>query len=653
MNHQLDRWMASLTLEEKASLCSGLDLWHTKAVPRLGIPSLRLTDGPHGVRFTETGILSQMRIMALSGTDTIESSTKQATCFPTASAMAATWNVDLVEHIGEAMGREAKAIGVDLLLAPGINIVRTPLGGRNFEYFSEDPILSSCFGIAMTKGIQSQGVGAVVKHFACNNSEFRRMTVDVVVDERTLHELYLKSFQRLIEHVSPAAILSAYNKVNGEYCSESEYLLTKILRHKWDYDGLVISDWAAVYDRLKALQAGLDLEMPGFAMHDEMIVKAVKDGDLNEAVVDRAVRRLLKCILNQKMKVNVSVQSSEHHGLATHAASESFVLLKNDNVLPIDPDHPIRLALFGEGWNTPVIQGEGSSKVRPIKVDNPKQALTESLHPDSEVRYIDKIDELALEYVKSCEMALVMVSNLPLEKDMVESGWGEENLSINDTLSSTNVDGEGGDKKSLSIPLYYEYLISKISQVQDKVVVGLMSGGPVDVAQWIDEVQGLIILWLSGEGMGQAVADVLTGLVNPSGRLPISWPKSEGHTSSSLHFPGENDKLYYSDRIYVGYKYALSTGIESQYAFGYGLSYTTFDLLSIRLENNKAQLGETIKAIVEVKNTGEHAGKTVVQVYSRRIGAKKQYPLRQLVAFEKVALQPKEIKTVELFYRSR
>lgn len=649
MNHQLDRWMESLTLEEKASLCSGLDLWHTKAIPRLGIPSMTLTDGPHGVRLAETGILSQMRIMAMNGTDTIESSTKRATCFPTASAMAATWNTDLVEHIGEAMGREAKSIGVDLLLAPGINIVRTPLGGRNFEYFSEDPILSSKFGIAMTRGIQSQGVGAVVKHFACNNSEFRRMTVDVVVDERTLHELYLKAFKRLIEHVDPAAILSAYNKVNGEYCSESEMLLTKILRGKWDYDGLVISDWAAVYDRLKALQAGLDLEMPGFAMHDEEIVKAVREGLLDEVVLDRSVRRLLKCILDQSMKMNVSVQSSEHHGLATHAASESFVLLKNEGILPIQTDRPVKLALFGAGWNAPVIQGEGSSKVRPIKVDNPLRALEESIHKDSEVRLIKRLDGENLAYLENCDMAIVLISNIPVETSDLEYMWGGDEVSLNSDFLSLNIDGEGEDKISLSVPLYYEYLISRISQIQENIVVGLMSGGPVDVSEWVDEVKGLIMLWLSGEGMGQAVADVLTGVVNPSGKLPISWPKSEGHTSSSLHFPGENDKLYYSDRIYVGYKYALSTGLESLYPFGFGMSYTSFELTGVSVERDRVHPGDTIKAVLEVNNTGKLPGKTVVQAYARRIGARVQYPLRQLVAFEKVTLQPGESKSIELF----
>lgn len=640
MNHQIDRWMEALTLEEKASLCSGLDLWHTKAIPRLGIPSLTITDGPHGVRLAETGIVSQMRIMAMSGSDTIEESTRKATCFPTASALAATWNTDLAEHVGEAMGREAKALGVDLLLAPGINIVRTPLGGRNFEFFSEDPILSSAFGIAVTKGIQSQGVGAVVKHFACNNSEFRRMTVDVIVDDRTLNELYLKSFQRLIEHVNPAAIMSAYNKINGEYCSQSHELLTKILREKWDYDGMVISDWAAVYDRLKALQAGLDLEMPGFAMHDDEIVEAVKSGELDEEVVNRSVRRLLSVIANQRLKVNASVQHTDHHGLAAHAAAESFVLLKNQGILPIATQKPARVALFGEAWTHPIIQGEGSSKVRANQIDEPFICLVEGLHPDSEVRLFEDITDEAEVFIKTCDAVIVLVTNKEVDTNL-KSPSGK--------FGSSNLDGEGGDKLNMSVPLYYEYLISKISLLTDHVLVGIISGGPVDVSQWIDEVEGLVMLWLSGEGMGRALSDVLTGVVNPSGKLPVSWPVNVAHTSANLHFPGENDKLYYSDRLYVGYKYALSTGLDSMFPFGFGLSYSVFAIDKVEMQFESIKPGETLKVIVKVRNTGDHAGKMVVQAYARRMSERIQYPYRQLVAFEKITLQPWESKDVEMF----
>jgi len=638
MERQVKEWIKALTLEEKASLCSGLDLWHTKAIPRLGIPSLLMTDGPHGVRLAETGILSQLKVMAMGGSDSIEASTRQATCFPTASAMAATWNQNLIEHVGEAMGREAKAMGIDLLLAPGVNIVRTPLGGRNFEFFSEDPILSSAFGIALTRGIQSQGVGAVVKHLACNNSEYRRMTVDVVVDQRTLHELYLKTFKRLIDHEKPAAIMSAYNKINGEHCSQSEELLTQILRNKWGYDGIVISDWAAVYDRLKALQAGLDLEMPGYTMHDESIVQAVRQGVLEQEILDRTVERLLKLIVHQSHVVNPSTPATEHHGLARHVASESFVLLKNENILPLATEYAIKVALLGTCWTKPIIQGEGSSKVRPLLVDDPVKAMKKALHPKSQVVFIDKIDDKSVKIIKEADAVIVLASHY------VPSDLGHKAIES----AKDNRDGEGGDKRSLSLPLYYENIISKVLQVQDKLIVGLVSGSPVNVMDWVDQVKGLLMLWLGGEGIGQAIADVLTGLVNPSGRLPVSWPRSEAYTSSNLHFPGENDKLYYSDRIFVGYKYAMSTGLSSLYPFGYGLSYSKFKYSRIHLSQKQIEPGGGIRAEVDVENIGQYPGKTVVQVYAQRRHAKVPYPYRQLVAFKKVSLQAGESKKVSL-----
>jgi len=634
MKHQIDTWMAELTLEEKASLCSGMDLWHTKAIERLGIPSLTITDGPHGVRLAETGIMSQMRIMAMSGKDTIEQSTYKATCFPTASALAATWNLDLIEHIGEAMGREAKSLGIDMILAPGINIIRTPLGGRNFEFYSEDQILSSAFGIAMINGIQSQGVGAVLKHFVCNNSEFRRMTVDVQVDDRTLHELYLKSFHRVIKHTMPAAIMSAYNKVNGAYCSQSKYLLTDVLRDKWDYDGLVISDWAAVYDRVIAIRSGLDLEMPGFVMHDEEIVKAVKNGTLEASILDDTVRRILKCIINHKLKAIPNTQTSEHHGLASHTASESFILLKNENgLLPIDSKQPVKVALIGEGWTEPIIQGEGGSKVRPNTVDEPLKSLKKVLHKNSEIMYFKRSEDLILNEIKSCDIAIVMVSQVDQKEQL---------------KGNLNLDGEGGDKQNLSLPESSNMLIKTVVDVCDNTAVCIMNGGPVDVSPWYENVKGVFMLWLSGEGLGSALADILTGVVNPSGKLPVSWPIDIKHSSSHLHFPGEDDKLFYGERIFVGYKYAQSTGMPSLFPFGYGLSYSSFEIVDARLEEELVCPHDVFTIKVQVKNNSEVPGKTVVQVYSRRESHRVKYPFRQLVGFAKVAIQPGESKWVDI-----
>ncbi len=644
MNHQIKKWIETLTLEEKAGLCSGLDLWHTKPVDRLGIRSLTMTDGPHGVRLAETGILSQMRIMAMGGKDTIEQSTREATCFPTATAMAATFNKELIEHVGEAMGREAKNLNVDLLLAPGINIIRTPLGGRNFEFFSEDPLLSSSFGIAITKGIQSQGVGAVVKHFACNNSEFRRMTVDVIVDDRSLNELYLRAFYRLIKHVEPMAIMSAYNKINGVYCSQSKALLTTILRERWGYEGLVISDWAAVYNRIDALKAGLDIEMPGFAMHDEEIVQAVKKGLIDESTLDSTVERILKAIAKLDVSPPSSIQTSEHHGLASHVAAESFVLLKNDNQsLPLPVHKPLKIVLLGEGWKSPIIQGEGSSKVRPIKVDDPEEELRKRLHEDTEIVHVNESNQECMSELINADFAFIMCSQFY---------DGEY------TESPENSDGEGGDKKDLSLPDYYTKLIQMASELSEKTIVCIASGGPVMVDDWLEDVDGLMMVWLSGEGLGGALADVLTGVVNPSGKLPVSWPRHIENTSSYLYFPGENDKLYYNDRIFVGYRYSQTTQNVDQFPFGFGLSFTQFSIrkASVHLKEGGPEELEVInsstgaiKVRVNVLNAGLVAGKAVVQIYSRREVSTIKYPFRQLVAFEKIALQPGESKIVELY----
>jgi len=645
MYQQIDKWIESMTLEEKASLCSGMDLWHTKPISRLGINALTITDGPHGVRLAETGIISQMRAMAMSGVDTIDQMTREATCFPTASALAATWNVDLVEHVGEAMGREAKDMGVHLLLSPGMNIIRTPLGGRNFEFFSEDPLLSGSLGLSIIRGIQSQGVGAVMKHLVCNNTEYRRMTVDVRVDERTLHEVYLRAFKRVIEHVEPAAVMSAYNKINGIYCSESKWLLTDLLRGKWGYEGIVISDWAAVYNRIEALKAGLDLEMPGFVMHDDEIVKAVQSGLLDESILNESTRRILKCVMSLSVKLPPSSQLSEHHGLANHAAAESFILLKNDDrILPLSTLKPVKVVLIGRGWKEPIIQGEGSSKVRPIQIDEPILKLKEGLHPESELIFISELSESAESQIREADAVLILAG---YKKELLEEKSFIENK---DELyrKHQNEDAEGSDRKSMNLSKYHEDLIYKVGGIQKNTVVCLMTGGPVDVKSWTQKVKGLLMVGLSGEAVGSALADVLTGVVNPSGRLPVSWPTELKHSSAYLHFPGENDQLYYSERIYVGYRHALSMDIPSLYPFGFGLSYTEFKINGVQASQEVMMPKESIILKVDVTNIGERAGKLVIQVYSRREVSQLNYPKRQLVGFAKVALQPEETRELEI-----
>ncbi len=621
MDKQVKMWMGALTLEEKARLCSGMGLWRTQPVQRLRIPALTLTDGPHGVRYTQTDVLGQLARVALFGGDSILASTKKATCFPTASAMAASWDTNLIKHIGEAIAREAKDRGVQLMLGPGLNLARTPLGGRNFEFFSEDPFLTAAMGIAMVQGMQDQGIGAVVKHFACNNTEYRRMTADVIVDARTLHEQYLKAFKDVLQKAHPAAVMGAYNKINGHFCSQSTELLTNILRKMWGYEGVVISDWASVYDRVKALDAGLDLEMPGFPLHDSEIEKAVRTHQLDVEILNRSVERILNLIQAYSAEKRRNQPKRLHHGLAVHAASESFVLLKNENILPISPEKSKHIILIGTLWNHPVIQGEGSSKVRPAHIDKPRTMLSDRFAAPIHVEWFRRVTALNEERIRQADACILLVGG-------------------------AEADGEGSDKKSLRLPQYQTEDILEASRLQKNTVVGIVSGAPVDISEWKDKVGAILMLWLSGEGMGRALADVLTGVVNPSGRLPITWPKNCNETGAGLYFPGEYDKLYYNERIFVGYKYSLTRGIEDTYPFGYGLSYSEFVVEDLKLDTAIIHRDGCVGMEIKVKNSGSRAGKMTVQIYARRLQPVVPSAYRHLVGFQKVALQPGEVKWI-------
>lgn len=625
MNQKINAWLEEMTLEEKTGLCSGADLWHTKEVKRLGIERLTITDGPHGVRLAETGIMSQLVNLALTGTEGMENTMKKATCFPTASALAASWDPVLVEHVGKAIGMEAANMGVHMILAPGVNIIRTPLGGRNFEYYSEDPMLSAAMGGAMVQGIQSQGVGAVLKHFACNNTEYRRMTVDVQVDEKTLHEFYLRAFRIVIKRFHPAAVMSAYNRLNGAPCSESAYLLKDVLRDMWGYEGLTISDWAAVYDRVKAMQAGLDLEMPGFAMHDEALADAVRSGVLDEAEIDNAVRRLLTCGDRYGKDRMKGVRGSNHHGLARHAAAQSMVLLKNEHgILPLDKARPVSIVCVGEGWVEPTIQGNGSSRVRAAEVDQPLVALKEALHLKSVIAYAGSAGSLQPKTLDAADYILIAATPHP------------------------DHDLEGRDRTQMDLPEKVLADFSLMSAYGDKTVVCLMTSGPVSTQGWADHFAGLLHVGLGGESVGGALADILTGVVNPSGRLAVSWPEKIEHSSAYLHFPGVGDRLIYGERQFVGYRHAITAGVRSRYPFGYGLSYTEFEIVDVSSEDRDAGSESQLRYCVTVRNTGARPGKTVVQAYVRRSGNPGRRPFRELAGFSKVTLQPGELKQVAL-----
>jgi beta-glucosidase len=622
MNRDIKLLIKEMTLEEKASLCSGLDFWHLKGIDRLEIPSIMVTDGPHGLRKQQEsadhlGLYNSV----------------PATCFPSAVGLASTWNRSLVEKVGVALGEECQAEDVAVLLGPGANIKRSPLCGRNFEYFSEDPYLSSELAASHIKGVQSEGVGTSLKHFAANNQEYRRMSIDAVVDERTLREIYLASFENAVKKSQPWTVMCSYNKVNGEYASENKTLLTDILKDEWGFEGFVVSDWGAVNERAKGLEAGLELEMPSSnGLGDRKIVEAVQNGKLTEEKLNLAVERLLNIIFKavDNNKENATYDVEEHHQLAREVARESMVLLKNEDfILPFKKEGTI--AVIGEFAKTPRYQGGGSSHVNPTKLENILEEV-EKAAPNVNVLYAqgyelnnDAIDENlwteAKEAAIQADVAVLFVG-LP---DRYES--------------------EGYDREHLRLPDNHRVLIEAVADVQPNVVVVLSNGAPVEMP-WIDKVKGLLEGYLGGQALGGAIADLMFGEANPSGKLAETFPKELRHNPSYLNFPGEGDKVEYKEGLFVGYRYYDAKGIEPLFPFGYGLSYTSFEYSNLSINNEEILDNGIVKISVTVKNTGDVAGKEIVQLYVRDVESTVIRPEKELKGFEKVQLQPGEEKIV-------
>ncbi|MDM5327476.1 glycoside hydrolase family 3 C-terminal domain-containing protein [Neobacillus sp. CF12] len=622
MKRDIKQLINEMTLEEKASLCSGLNFWRLKGVERLGIPSIMVTDGPHGLR-KQGGSGDHLGIYQ----------SVPATCFPSAVGLASTWNRTLIEKVGIALGEECQAEDVSVLLGPGANIKRSPLCGRNFEYFSEDPYLSSEMASNHVKGVQSQGVGTSLKHFAVNNQEHRRMSVDAIVDERTLREIYLASFENVVKQSQPWTVMCSYNKVNGEYASENKTLLTDILKDEWGFEGFVVSDWGAVNERAHGLEAGLELEMPSSnGLGDRKIVAAVKNGQLSEQTLDQAVERLLRIIFMaaDNKKENASYDKEVHHKLAKEAATESMVLLKNDDkILPLKKEG--KVAIIGEFAVKPRYQGGGSSHINPTKLENIYEEI-EKAASGVEVRYAkgydlksDSIDEQLIEEAKEvanqADRAVLFVG-LP---DRYES--------------------EGYDREHLRIPNNHLALIEAIAEVQPNLVVVLSNGAPIEMS-WLPKVKGLLEGYLGGQALGGAIADLLFGNESPSGKLAETFPQALSHNPSYLNFPGEEDKVEYKEGLFVGYRYYDTKGIEPLFPFGYGLSYTNFEYSNLVI--NKAEILDTeeVEVSVTVKNTGDVTGKEIVQLYVRDVKSTVIRPVKELKGFEKVELQPGEERTV-------
>jgi beta-glucosidase len=615
--------VARLSVAQKAALCLGADYWHTAAVPEAGLEPVMVSDGPHGLRKQPGAFLSPGL---------------PATCFPTASALGSCWDADLVREVGAAIGAEASAADVGVLLGPGVNIKRSPLCGRNYEYFAEDPCLAGQLAAAMVDGIQSRGVGACVKHFAANNQETDRLRVSADADERTLREIYLAVFERIVTTARPWLVMSAYNKVNGVFMAQNRWLLTDVLRDEWGFDGVVSSDWGSVHDRVAALEAGLDLEMPpNFGISDRAIIEAVGNGTLPEAVLDRAAERVARLLLRTRARRPAELDTDAHHALARRAAAASMVLLKNQGeVLPLADRPGLTVAVIGEFARAPYFQGVGSSEVTPLRVDTPLEELGRAL-PSATFRFAsgyplgrDAADAatLAVEARRAADGADVVVAFLGLPP-------GSE--------------VEGIDRTHIDLPAVQTELVRLLAEGGTPVVAVLFNGSVVRTSTWDDRVSAIVECWLAGQAVGAALADVLTGAVNPSGRLAETIPLRLEDTPSYLNFPGEEGSVRYGERVFVGYRGYDATGREVAYPFGHGLTYTRFGYAD--LEIARAGLGLTVACTVA--NTGPRAGHEVVQLYIGVPRSRVARPPRELKAFTRIALAPGATRRVCFTVSSR
>lgn len=623
MTRNIKDLISQMTLEEKAGVCSGLDFWHLQGVERLGIPSIMVTDGPHGLRKQAEGA-DHLGLM-----DSVP-----ATCFPSAVTLASSWDTELIKEVGTALGEEAQAENVAVLLGPGANIKRSPLCGRNFEYFSEDPFLSSQMAAHHILGLQSQGVGTSLKHFAANNQEHRRMTTNAIVDERTLREIYLASFEQAVKQAQPWTVMCAYNKVNGEFASENKTLLTDILREEWGFEGFVVSDWGAVNERVDGLEAGLDLEMPASkGLGEKKIIEAVQSGSLSQEKLDQAVHRLLRIIFMavDNTKENATYDQEEHHQLARKAATEGMVLLKNeDSILPLAKE--TNIAVIGAFALKPRYQGGGSSHINPTKTEDVFTEMRQLAGSEAQLHYAagfrledDQTDEKLLEEAKEAAAkadTAVLFAGLP---DRYES--------------------EGYDRTHMHIPENQRVLIEAVAEVQPNLVIVLSNGAPIEMP-WLGQVKGVLEGYLGGQAAGGAAADILYGDVNPSGKLAETFPLHVSDNPSYLHFPGEGDAVEYKEGIFTGYRYYDTKKVAPLFPFGYGLSYTNFSYSGLTVSKKEMQETDTVEVHLEVTNTGAHAGKEIVQLYVRDVESTVTRPEKELKGFQKIALKPGETKTV-------
>lgn len=647
MEHVLDvkKLVNELTLEEKASLCSGADFWHTEAIDRLNIPAAMVSDGPHGIRKQEN-LADHMGV----------AESIKAIGFPTASAMACSFDRDLLHKVGDALGEECVAEDLAVLLGPGINMKRSPICGRNFEYYSEDPVVAGELGAAFVNGVQEHGVGTSLKHFAANNQEWRRMSISAEIDERTLREIYLAAFETVVKKAQPWTIMCSYNRINGVYSCENDWLLNKVLRDEWGFEGLVMTDWGAMDERVPSLKAGLDLEMPDcHGETDKLIVKAVQSGELEESVLDTAVERILTMVdkyltarkgIDPASMVHPLPSSVErgydvaaHHALARTTAEQSAVLLKNEDILPLQKDK--KIAFIGEFAKVPRIQGGGSSHINNTWIESALDAAGDSVsyaqgfHIDEETTDETLLQE-AITLAKESDVAVIF-AGLP---DSFES--------------------EGFDRTHLNMPANQNELIARISEVQPNVVVVLHSGSPIAMP-WLDKVAGVLQMYLAGQASGGAAVNLLFGDATPCGKLAETFPLHLEDNPSYLNFPGNREKVCYQEGVFIGYRYYDKKKMDVLFPFGYGLSYTDFTYSNMKVTVNGKNaadvdvIKETDEIVVsaDITNTGNCDGAEIVQLYIKNPVVYEIRPEKELRDFAKVFLKAGETKTVTFTLNAR
>lgn len=641
--------LAKMTLEEKIAYVSGRECWWVKAMPQHKVPSIRVSDGPHGLR-KELNEKDKTELHSIEQKQTLE-----AVCFPSGCAAAASWDPEVTAAIGRALGREALAENIQVVLGPAINIKRSPLCGRNFEYYSEDPYLAGKLAASYIKAIQEEGVGASLKHFAVNSQEYRRLTSSSNVSVRALREIYLANFELAVKQGRPWTVMSSYNRVNGTHASESHRLLTDILRYEWGFDGLVMSDWGAVNDRAKSIAAGLDLEMPSsHGANDESIRRGLADGSLSEADLDEACRRLLTLVQRAEAKRGDEYvfDREADHKLACDLASRCMVLLKNDDLIPEGGDESIylyadpkpvlpleeglRVAFIGEMARAPRYQGGGSSYVNTKNVTSAWDAA-------------EKRGLWDLSYARGYRLSDDTTDEALLEE--AEQAAAEADVAVLFIGLPRSYESEGEDRQHLELPPAHNTLVARVAAIQPHTVVVLHNGSPVTMP-WIQQVPAVLEAYIAGEGTGEAAVRLLSGEVNPSGHLPETFPLCLEQTPCYGNYPGYLDDVYYAEDVYVGYRSYSTHRTPVLFPFGHGLSYTEFAYSRLRLSLNTVRAHEQLKleASVDVKNTGRRAGEALVQLYVSPIDTQATVgrPLRELKMFKKIFLEAGETKTVTL-----